>query len=165
MTTSGLSSAQAMSLRTMGTFRRIQDQLSSALAAFGLLRSRLEADRSPSPCDASAGCSGRDSRSSTAALSSTDPGQEDALARPKGLFRQEALFRLLGRQLLFLGDRRVPHEHRAIEAMRHLDAPHRELVLGRIGLHEHHALLAVVHQGIRRGSRPRRPAAGCSPWR
>ena len=77
------------------------------------------------------------------------PGQEDAFTRPEGPFRQEALFRLLGRQLLFLGERSVPHEHGAIKAMRHVHAPHRELVGSRIGLHENQTLHAVIHQGIR----------------
>ena len=34
------------------------------------------------------------------------PGEENAFARPKGHFRQEALFRLHGRQLLFLAEGR-----------------------------------------------------------
>ena len=97
MTAIGLSSAQAMSLRTMGSLPQYREsaRLRSALARFRLLlRRRLEVRcRSrPSPWRAARPVSlGSRLEVDHDPFELHRPGQEHALARPKGLFAARAL--------------------------------------------------------------------------
>ena len=144
-----------MSLRTMATFQhwsgdgsplRVSPCWLSALA-----RWRLEVDevRALALARRSAdGFLGRDSRSITTRLSSTDPARSTRSPGRRGSLGKRPSSASWGVSCSSLGIGVLRTNTVLVEPMRHVDATHRKLVLGRVGLHEHQALLAVVHQGI-----------------
>ena len=89
-------------------------------------------------------------QSSRAALSSPTPVFRMRSPGRSGSSGCRFLFLFRGRQPLGLGEGRAADERHLLEAVRQLDAPHRVVVLVRVGLHEHDAVLAVFHHGVER---------------